>query len=126
MVFDKLNNAYDSVKNALDAQIALATAEQKEALADARLALADLKDLMADLKDENRILQERVRERETLKPEQGHEWLMKENDEDISRRYCQICFYDRDKVIPLNIPVSSGARFHPGERYCPVCKVHRS
>jgi rubrerythrin len=119
MVFEKLNSAYESVKNGLEAQIALATAEQKEALADTKIALADLKDLMADLKDENRTLRERVQIRESLKPEVGHEWLVRNDDEDITRRYCQVCYYDRDKVIPLNLPTSS---IHDrGKRWCPIC-----
>src|SRR4051812_29084139 len=119
-MFSKVNDAYESVKNGLEAQIALATAEEKSRLADAKIALSELKDLISDLKEENRTLRDRILVKDSLKPELGHSWLFKENDDDPSRRYCQICYYDRDKVIPLDEPTMSTEHYF-GQRYCQVC-----
>lgn len=125
MVFNKLNDAYQTVKNALDVEVALATADQKELLVNAKLALAELKDLTADLKNENRDLKDKVQTQAAMVPDEGHEWLKIEKDKISTRRYCQICYYDRDKTIPLNNPVESHAKFHAGQRWCPICKDYR-
>lgn len=118
-MFGKVNEAYDSVKKGLEVHVALATAEQKDMLASARVSLAELKDLIADLKEENRNLRERVKAKEQLRPELGFDWLIMDNDPDPSRRYCPLCFYDRDKIIPLRSPELYNGVY---KRYCRACK----
>jgi len=119
-----IGDALGIVDRALKASYELATAEQKELLADARNSLADLKTDLADLKEENRELRAKIANKEQMIPDPGHQWLKMQNDPDSSRRYCQVCYYVRDRVMPLNAPEEPG-EWHSGYRFCPACKDYR-
>jgi len=119
-----IGEALGVVDRALKASYELASAEQKELLADARNSLADLKTDLADLKEENRELRARISNKEQIGPDPGHVWLIRQNDPDSSRRYCQVCYYDRDKIIPLDTP-NTDKDYYFGYRYCPVCRDYR-
>ena len=90
-----------------------------EALMAAREALLAQKEENINLREEKSALQALVSKQRKILPEKNHEWLIDAEDKDVDRRYCPLCFYDRDKLIPLDHPYTSDE----GEttRYCKGC-----
>lgn len=115
-----INDSFETIDQALKASYSTAQGEQKELLADARNALADLKVEFAEIKTRSQSLTDKQTLRDQLDKEKGHDWLVLQGDSHPARRYCPVCFYNDDKLIPLSDPLT-GLWFN-GQRPCPVCK----
>ena len=127
-----VNDALTLVQTVIKLGKRASNVQYEEALIAAREAIIEQKRINLDLRESNmdlgeklKLLQGSLDKKASLHPEPDHVWLVLDGDEDASRRYCQVCYYDKDKLIPLNAPNKS-REYYEGQRYCPVCKAYRA